>query len=146
MTRGSLNPPRGNAMMEFVLVLPLFLTLVLGVIDWGWYFSVREVAINATRQAARVGSVAPNHAQAISSATGAVTGYLTSSLGATYAASPTVSVVPCTLTAVNCISVTLAAYPTVPSRPTSSMSGLIAWTRVPATLTVHSEMRLEVQP
>ncbi len=147
MTRASRRHPRGNAMIEFVIVLPLFLTIVLGVIDWGWYFSVRGVAINATRHAARMGSVAATHGQAIAAAAGAATGYLTSSLGPTFAVAPTVAVVACNgVAAVNCISVTLTAYPVVPARPTSSMSGLIAWTRVPATLTVHSEMRLEVQP
>jgi Flp pilus assembly protein TadG len=148
MTHGSPRRPRGNAMIEFVLVAPLFLTIVLGVIDWGWYFSVREVAVNATRHAARVGSVAATHALAVSSAQAALSGYLTGSLGASYAAGlPTPVVEACPgITTFNCIKVTLTAYPAVPSRPASSMSGLIGWTHVPATLTVQSEMRLEVQP
>lgn len=53
---------RGAVAVEFVLVLPVLLAIVLGVIDWGWYFSVREVAINAARNGARVGSLLGNHA------------------------------------------------------------------------------------
>lgn len=52
--------PRGSAAAEFVLVLPVLLTLVLGAIDWGWYFSVREVAINAAREGARTASLMGN--------------------------------------------------------------------------------------
>jgi Flp pilus assembly protein TadG len=48
---------RGAAAAEFVLVLPALLFLVLGIVDWGYYFCVREVAIHAAREGARVGSL-----------------------------------------------------------------------------------------
>jgi hypothetical protein len=42
--------------------------------------------------------------------------------------------------------VQLSGYPVVPDRPTSSITGLGAWTHAPATLTVQTEMRLELSP
>jgi Flp pilus assembly protein TadG len=144
MVKKLLKNTRGNALIEFVLVLPLLLTLVLGIIDWGWYFTVREVAINATRQGARVGSASPGTAAA--DARTAVTNYLTNALGASFSRVPTVAPSTCNAAGYQCVAVSLTAYPTVPSRPTSSITGLQAWTRVPVTLTVQSEMRLEIQP
>ena len=47
----------GAAAVEFALVLPLLLMLVLGAIDWGWYFFLREVVTNASREGARAGAV-----------------------------------------------------------------------------------------
>lgn len=49
---------RGAAAVEFAIVLPLFLTLVLGTIDFGYFFYVSEVVTNAAREGARAGSVA----------------------------------------------------------------------------------------
>ncbi len=45
--------------MEFALVLPVLLLLVLGTIDWGYFFFVQQVVTNAAREAARVGSLTP---------------------------------------------------------------------------------------
>lgn len=59
-TNTSANQQRGAVAAEFVLVLPILLAIVLGTIDWGWYFSVREVALNAARTGARVGSLLNN--------------------------------------------------------------------------------------
>jgi Flp pilus assembly protein TadG len=52
--------PRGAVAAEFVLILPVLLAIVLGVIDWGWYFCVREAAINASREGARTASLLGN--------------------------------------------------------------------------------------
>ncbi len=54
MRRGS---ERGAAAVEFALVLPVLLFIVLGAIDWGHYFMVEQVAVNAAREGARVGSL-----------------------------------------------------------------------------------------
>lgn len=48
---------RGAAAVEFALVLPLLMLLVLGTIDWGFYFFIEQVATNAAREGARVGAV-----------------------------------------------------------------------------------------
>ena len=71
--------PHGSVLIEFVIVLPVFLLLLLASIDWGWYFVLRETAVNATREGARVGSVAPGGLAADDAAL-AVQTYLTNSL------------------------------------------------------------------
>jgi Flp pilus assembly protein TadG len=50
---------RGVAAVEFALVLPLFLTMVLGAIDWGWFFYIDQLVTNAAREGARTGSLVP---------------------------------------------------------------------------------------
>lgn len=55
--RARANGERGAAAVEFALVLPLLLMVVLGTIDWGWYFFVSQVVTNAAREGARVGSL-----------------------------------------------------------------------------------------
>jgi Flp pilus assembly protein TadG len=55
--RSGFHSERGAAAVEFALLLPLFLTLVLGAIDWGYYFFVDLIATNAAREGARAGSV-----------------------------------------------------------------------------------------
>jgi|SRR4051794_41667718 Flp pilus assembly protein TadG len=47
----------GAAAVEFALVLPLFLTLVMGAIDWGWFFFIDQVVTNCAREGARAGTV-----------------------------------------------------------------------------------------
>lgn len=47
------------AAIEFALILPLFLTLVLGAIDWGWYFYIDQLVTNAAREGARAGTLLP---------------------------------------------------------------------------------------
>jgi Flp pilus assembly protein TadG len=49
----------GAAAVEFALVLPLLLTLVLAAIDWGWYFFIDQVVTNCAREGARAGTVLP---------------------------------------------------------------------------------------
>jgi Flp pilus assembly protein TadG len=51
------NRQSGAAAVEFALVLPLFLTLVLGAIDWGWFFFIDQVVTNCAREGARAGTV-----------------------------------------------------------------------------------------
>jgi hypothetical protein len=48
---------RGAVVVEFALVMPLLLLLVLGGIDWGYFFFVGQVAANAAREGARAGSL-----------------------------------------------------------------------------------------
>jgi Flp pilus assembly protein TadG len=50
---------RGAAAVEFALVLPVLLLIVLGTVDWGWFFYVSQVVTNAAREGARVGSLTP---------------------------------------------------------------------------------------
>jgi Flp pilus assembly protein TadG len=44
---------RGIALMEFAVTLPLFLVLLLGMMEYGYYFYVAVSATNAAREGAR---------------------------------------------------------------------------------------------
>jgi Flp pilus assembly protein TadG len=60
--RGKRDPrsrQRGVAAVEFALVLPLLLTLVMGAIDWGWFFFIDQVVTNCAREGARAGTLLP---------------------------------------------------------------------------------------
>lgn len=50
---------RGAVAVEFALVLPLLLLLVLGGIDWGYFFFVGQIAANAAREGARTAALIP---------------------------------------------------------------------------------------
>jgi Flp pilus assembly protein TadG len=56
---GSRARQRGAVAVEFALILPLFLTLVLGAIDWGWYFFIDQLVSDCAREGARAGSLLP---------------------------------------------------------------------------------------
>jgi Flp pilus assembly protein TadG len=45
----------GGAAVEFAIVLPLFCTLIFGMIDYGWYFYQRFSVVAAVRDGVRVG-------------------------------------------------------------------------------------------
>jgi Flp pilus assembly protein TadG len=138
MTRVKGGGGRGAALVEFVLVLPILLLLLLGAIDWGWYFVLRQGAIEATRQGARMGSVQPDLGSAQSAAEDAVEGQLGRAgmrVQAPAVDFPTVDVAGVPITT---IEVTLADY------PAGSLTGFTTF--VPATITARSTMRLEVQP
>jgi Flp pilus assembly protein TadG len=130
--------PHGSVLIEFVIVLPVFLLLLLASIDWGWYFVLRETAVNATREGARVGSVAPADLAAADAAR-AVQTYLTNSLGPRHVHAEAIQVTPTTVRGYQAISVSLVNY------PAGSITGFTP-TRVPTTLTATTVMRLEVQP
>jgi hypothetical protein len=46
---------RGAELIEFALVLPLLLLVVLGIVDFGFLFQRMEVVTNAAREGARLG-------------------------------------------------------------------------------------------
>ncbi len=48
------NLVRGAAAVELAVVLPLLLTLVFGIIEFGWVFMVRGTLTNSSREGARV--------------------------------------------------------------------------------------------
>lgn len=136
--------PRGAALIEFVLVAPLFLMLLLGAIDWGWYFVVRQTVVNATRQGARTASVQESQGDALTAGVAATRDYLSRvAVTSIPARDPEVRIVTLSVagvaTPVSAVSVRLVGY------PSSSISGL-SWTLVPATINAETVMRLEVQP
>jgi hypothetical protein len=54
---------RGAELIEFALVLPLLLLLVLGIVDFGFLFQRLEVVTNAAREGARI-AVLPGYGTA----------------------------------------------------------------------------------
>ena len=70
---------RGAAAVEFALVAPLLLLLILGMIDWGWHMFVSQVMTNAAREGARAGSLWPDDPdQAIADAQQTTINYINS--------------------------------------------------------------------
>jgi Flp pilus assembly protein TadG len=71
---------RGAAAVEFALVLPLFMLLVMGAVDYGYFFFADQVVTNAAREGARSGTlidpVNGTSAQAISAAQTAAYNYM----------------------------------------------------------------------
>jgi Flp pilus assembly protein TadG len=57
--RGRRERQRGAAAVEFALLLPLLMTLVMGAMDWGWFFFVHQRVVNAAREGARAGTLLP---------------------------------------------------------------------------------------
>lgn len=45
---------KGAAVVELAVVLPLLLTIVFGIIEFGWLFMVRETLISSSREGCRV--------------------------------------------------------------------------------------------
>jgi len=45
---------RGAAIVEFAVVLPLLMTILLGIIEYGWVFMVRQTLQNAAREGSRL--------------------------------------------------------------------------------------------
>lgn len=47
----------GAAAVEMAAVTPLLLTMLFGIIEYGWVFSVRQTLVNAAREGARTASL-----------------------------------------------------------------------------------------
>ena len=54
--RASRRRARGQAMVEFALILPLFLILLMGMLEFGVVFDHRNAMAYAVREGARVGA------------------------------------------------------------------------------------------
>ena len=52
--RGVTYRERAAAIVEFAVVLPLLLTILFGVIEYGWVFMIRQTLQNAAREGARL--------------------------------------------------------------------------------------------
>jgi Flp pilus assembly protein TadG len=60
---GRLKSERGAELIEFALIFPILLLVVVGIIDFGFLFQRFEVLTNATREGARM-AVLPNYTEA----------------------------------------------------------------------------------
>jgi len=54
---GRLRRRRGSNAVEFALTLPILITLLLGLVDYGWFFLRQALIVNAAREAVRAGSL-----------------------------------------------------------------------------------------
>jgi hypothetical protein len=61
--RSRVRSQRGAELIEFALVMPLLLLVVLGIVDFGFLFQRMEVVTNAAREGARLG-VLPSYSSA----------------------------------------------------------------------------------
>lgn len=78
MRSPSSTSSKGASALEFALVLPLLVLLLMGILDWGYYFYAEQVVTNAAREGARAGSLqATEPALAQSEALAAVRAHLT---------------------------------------------------------------------
>ena len=143
--RSRLLSEEGGQLVEFALVLPMLLLVVLGIAEFGFIFQRYEVLTNAAREGARI-AVLP--------------GYTTADVQARVAAYVTAGRVP--TTAGNpAVSVTSVAIPTTPGGPVLSgrrvtvtythtymfLTGIGAWfgaTYGTVPLQAVSEMRTEI--
>lgn len=95
---------QGSALVEFAVVLPVFLLLVLGMIEYGRMVMVQQIITNAAREGARVGVLDNSTSTTVSTAANK---YLTSAgiASATIAATPNP---PSSATYANPVSVTVS--------------------------------------
>ena len=62
------NTIRGQSLVEFALVLPLFLLLLIGIAEFGRAWMTRNVLTGASREAVRIAAIQGNAASALSRA------------------------------------------------------------------------------
>lgn len=58
----------GQTLVEFALILPILLLLVVGIIDFGWLFMAKITTNNAAREAARLYAVKGDKPAAVAAA------------------------------------------------------------------------------
>lgn len=82
--RALLKRRRGQAMVEFALVLPIFVLLVFGIMEFGLMFHQYMVVTAASREGARTAAVGGTDAEirtaALTAAAGVDKGFLTTSV------------------------------------------------------------------
>lgn len=72
MRRRPRHGRRGSNLIEFALLLPIFLALMALVFDYGWFFFMRAVAQTSVRDGCRAGAVIPPDDDAADTAKSAI--------------------------------------------------------------------------
>ena len=72
--RNTRDRRRGQSLVEFALVLPLFLLILAGIVDFGMGLATSITVTNATREGARLGTVNPSSAAVIARVQASATG------------------------------------------------------------------------
>jgi Flp pilus assembly protein TadG len=66
---------RGQALLEFTLILPVFLFVLFAIVDFGRAYSINVTITNATREGARLGITGATSAQIVSRTQSAAASY-----------------------------------------------------------------------
>ena len=131
LARGA-HSERGQSLVEFALLLPVFLLLVFGILEFGVMMMDQIHLTNAANDGARVGSVKNGtDAQAISAASSSVGGVVSCPAGTPTASRAGTNPVQLTVT------VTCAYAPLTP------LGGLVSGLVLNSTLTGTAVMRVE---
>ena len=136
----------GAELVEFALVFPLLLLVVLGIVDFGFLFQEYEVVTNAAREGARI-AILPeyqNPATVTANVTTRVNQYLDAA--GLDRALATVSVSPPTLVSIGTSCVTTYAITVTYPHAFSFVTGIVGYfggTFGSSTLTATSTMRAE---
>ena len=70
---------KGQSLVEFALVLPILIALILGMVEFGWILNGQITLTSAAREGARAAVVQQSEANAVSAAQSAVTNSATNS-------------------------------------------------------------------
>lgn len=128
---------RGVAAVEFAILLPVLCALILGMIDYGFFFFLNSTAVNAAREGARSGVVVTTGAADAEAAAEAV--------ATTYLAAANIDVGDC----LNCASTVDAVVVgdnlemTVTIDPYTPLTGFLPASALPSRATHTSIMRVE---
>ena len=95
---GATDRRRGQALVEFAVVVPLFMLLLAGMVDFGMGLNASITVTNAAREGARYGIVSPNPTQIESRAREIATGLEQTRLTVTTSCSRPVGSTPATCT------------------------------------------------
>lgn len=63
---------RGSNLIEFALLMPVFLVIMALILDYGWFFFMRSVAQTSVREGCRAGAVIPPDDDATGAAKSAI--------------------------------------------------------------------------
>jgi Flp pilus assembly protein TadG len=142
LRKRSRDPQRGAAAVEFALVLPLFLALLMGSIDYGYYFFSDQIVTNAAREGARAGTLVPpasGSGAAVSAGGAAAAAYLTANgLGCPGGGSGCINTTSVTVT--DLAGITTPAIDVVIDYPAVSLTGFTQIV-LPAKVHGHAVMR-----
>lgn len=146
---GGVRGDEGVAALEFALVLPFLLVLLMGMIDYGYYFYVNSTVVNAAREGARNGVVQPTVTLAQQEAQRTARAYLVAAgigdgVNATYLNNADVPMPTYDASTGNPTSGLLSVTVTVSSF--QPLTGFLPSTLLPSGSTHTSQMRWELAP
>jgi Flp pilus assembly protein TadG len=137
-TTRAVRDERGVAAVEFAIILPVLVMMLMGIIDWGFFFFFSESIVNAAREGARAGAVQEDSGDTESTAQSVAEAYLA---GASIAVGTGANQATATASlAGSDLSVT------VDMDDFSGLTGFLAPPLIPSSITYTSTMRWENAP